>query len=627
VTDGFFSCGVAPIGVSGPVFNQVDIMNRRVDGLLATTLDLADDLSHYSVANFSFAIDPAPVQSYVIRSIDDGVVFDIVDLGTDFVIPDIGAVSITPVPLPTDAPPTPPDAPTPNIPNAPSAYHPTFGPAYTPIFGPVPTYEDLTSGIPFPTPRPITLPAPPDVNFGIPFTATPPVFDAEPPDAADFDYTEQAYDPLLVSEIKTAIQSMLAGTSGLPRVVEDMLFARQAEREGEQADIAVQQARDDTATLGFTMPTGPLQSKLMQVRQKSQLQKNTFGRDVMIRVHEVLVDQFKFGVAQGIALENVWIGLYGDIQNRRLQAAQVAVNIAIAVYNARVAQYQAAAAVYKTEADVYAARIQAELAKLQGYAEQIRAQQLIGELNQQDIAIYTARLGAVETNVRVYLAEIEAYTSLANTEKVKLDAYRTTIDVEQSKLSASQLELQIWNGQVQGQGLIQQAYQTRAQVYLGNVQAWRAKYDAQIERQRGEIAALAAETERYTARVGAITAQANVQVAKGQLIISNNTAKLQKYTADAQWVSTYNTALAEKIRMINDANAQNTNLALKNSEINAQNGLAAVETEAHALQAGTQVLAQLTSSMASNVNMNMGVSDSTNFSQSCSYQTSQVFDS
>lgn len=623
---GFFTCGVTPIGVAGPVFNQVTLMNNRVNTLLGTTLDLADQLATYQIANLSFNVDPTDVQTYAIRDIvfspSD---FDDVDTSGDMTVPDAPSTSIDDLPLPDDAPPTPGDAPIPTIPGAPTAYHPTFGATPTPIFPTTPTYEDLTAGVPLPELYPITLPSPPAVDFGIPFTATPPVFDAVAPDAHDFDYTEQAYDPLLVSEIKTAIQSMLAGTSGLPRVVEDALWARQAEREAEQAQNAVQDALADFASRGHTMPSGPLQSKLMQVRQNSQNQKNTLGRDVMVRIHETLIDQFKFGVAQGIALESAWIGLYSDVQNRRLQAAQVAVNIAIQVYNALVAQYQAQAAVYKTEADVYASRIQAELAKLQGYAEQIRAQQLVGEINQQLVALYTARLSAIETNVRVYVAEITAYREQVDAERLKLDTFRTSIEVENSKLQASQQEINIWSGQVQGQNLIQQAYATRTQAYLGNVQAWRAKYEAQVERQRGQIAVAEAETARYVALVNALRTKFEAMLQKGQLVVSNNAAKLQRYQAEGQVAASYNSALSEKIRMLNAANAQNTEIALKNGEINAQNGLAAVQSVLQALEHATQVLAQLTASFASNVNMNMQVSDSTAFSQQCSYATTQSF--
>jgi hypothetical protein len=625
MADGFFTCGVMPIGTGPVVFSQVDTMNRRVDQTLTTTLNLADSLASYQVANINFTVDPTPVQSYTIKTVDDATDFDAVEFDEFGPIPTIDAAFVTTPALPDGEPLPPGDAPPVDIPTPPTAYHPAFGLTPTIVFPAVPSYGDLTSGVPFPDLLPITLPPAPDVDFGIPFTATPPVFDARPPDAADFNYTEQAYDPLLVSEIKTAIQATLAGTTGLPRVVEEALWQREAEREAATAASAVRDAFDEMAARGFTLPNGPLQSKLLQVKQNSQNQKNSLGRDVMIRVHEVLVDQFKFGVAQGIALENTWIQLYSDIQNRRLQAARVAVDIAIQVYNALVAQYQAAAAVYKTQADVFATRIQAELAKLQAYSEQLRAQQLIGELNQQAVAIYTARLNAIEINVRAYLADIEAYGQKINGEKLKLDAFRTTIEIEDEKLKANQAEFQIWSGQLQGQQLIQQSFATRAQTYLGNVQAWRTKYEAQIDRQRGEIAALEAQTSRYVARIQGLTAQGNYQVARGQAIIAGNTAKVQRLQADVAMASSYNTALSEKIRMINAANAQNTELALKNGEINAQNGLAVAQLLEHAIATATQVLAQMTSSFASSVNMHANVSDATQFSQSCNYSTSQSF--
>jgi len=627
MADASFSCGVAPLGVVDDVKTQTTLMNHRVDETLTRALDVADRLTDYTIANLSFNVDPTAVQTYALSVVDNtGIEFQDVDTTGVGEAPTIGPASIPIVPQPGGSDPAPPSDPPPvQVDAAPQPYTPTFEPKPVLDFGDVPHYGDLTSGIPAPDLFAITLPTAPDVDFGVPFTGTKPVFTAEAPDAAMFNYTEQAYNPLLVNEIKTTIQAMLAGTTGLPRVVEDALWQRQAEREAEQAAAATQDAFYEMSQRGFTLPNGVLNSKLMQVRQNSQNQTNSLARDVMIQVHNVLVDQLKFGVAQGIALENVWVQLYTDVQNRRLQAAQVAVNIAISVYNALVAQYQAQSEVYKTEAAVYASLIQAELAKLQAYSEEIRAQQLIGELNQQQVAIYTARLQAIETNIRAYLADIQAYGEKAQVERVKLDAFRTTIEVEQTKLNATQQAVNVWTGKLQGQSLIQQAAQTRTQTYLGMVQARRSQYEMSIEQQRAEVEREQANTARFVAQVQGFSAKANALAQVGQIIVSSNAAKVQKYAADSQWTSAYNTALAEKIRMINAANAQNTDLALKNGEINVQNALSVSQLREHALAQGGQVLAQMTSSLASNVNMHLSASDSSQFGASCNWNTSQSF--
>src|SRR5699024_3528093 len=143
----------------------------------------------------------------------------------------------------------------------------------------------------------------------------------------------------------------------------------------------------------------------------------------------------------------------------------------------------------------------------------------------------------------------------------------------------------------------------------GNVQAWRTRYEARLDQQRGEIAVMQAETQRYGALIQGLTAKIEHQVQRGQAIIAANAAKVQKFSAEAQAASAYNSALGEKIRHLNDANNQNTQLALKNGEINASNALAIIQTTENALQTATQVIAQLAAAMSSNVNMNAGVSD------------------
>lgn len=623
MTGGFFTCGISPLGTAPEIFGQINIMNSRVNHLLSDTLQLVDNLATYQISNVSFNIDPTPILDIPIRDTVTDVDFNVVTFDDPGPIPTLTLQTIDTPALPDDAPTAPGDPPAPVIPVTPSAYMPHFPGNPDIIFPVIPSYGDLTSGVPFPDLFPITLPPPPEVDFNLLFTATPPVFDATPPDAHDFNYTEQAYDPLLVNEIKSVLQAMYAGTTGLPAVVEAAIWAREAEREAESAGRARDDALEEMAARGFELPSGLLSAKLSTVRQNTQNKEASLGRDVMIQVHNALLDQLKFGVQQGIALENVWANLFNEVQNRRLQAAQVAVNIAISVYNALVAQYQAAGAVYRVEADVYATRIQAELAKLQAYSEEIKAQQLIGELNQQEVAIYSARLNAIEINIRAYLANIQAYSEKLNGEKLKLDVFHEEISTEQIKLAASKLELDIYTGQLQGQELIQQAASTRAQTYMTNVTAWRTKYEVQIDRQKGQIAALEAEVSQYDALINGITAKINYQTAKGRALIEDNTARVQRYTAMTTHDSAYNQALAEKIRAINAANAANSEIALKNGEINAQNYIAVKETLEHAIATATQVMAQMTSAFASSVNMNAHASDATSFSQSCGYNTSQ----
>ncbi len=619
----FFTCGVLPLGVWPEIQGQIGLMNTRVNHLLDQTLSTVQDLATYQIANVSFHVDPTAILDYALRTTDPDVDIDPVVFEDPGSIPSIGPVAISTPAITDDAPTAPADPPPVDLPPVPQAYHPVFPLNPDIHFPTIPTYGDLTSGIPFPNLREIVLPMPPIVDFNLPFTAQPPVFDATPPDPRDFNYTEAAYDPLLVTEIKGVLQSMYAGTTGLPRVVEDALFAREAEREAELAEQARDDAFNEMAARGFPLPTGVLNGKLAEIQQNTQNKKASLGRDVMIRVHEALLDQLKFGVQQGIALENMWATLFNEIQNRRLQAAQVAVNISIAVYNALVAQYQAAAQVYQIEAEVYKTRIEAELAKLQAYSEELKAQQLIGELNEQDVRIYTARLQAIETNIHLYVAQLQGYGEQITGEKLKLDVFHEEISTEQIKLAANQQELAVYNGQLQGQSLIQQAAGTRAQTYMTNVTAWKTKYEAQLDRQRGEIAVATAETQRYEALIQALLGKVQFQTAKGRAIVDNNTARLQRLQALVSADSAFNSAMGEKIRALNAANAANTEIALKNGEINAQNYLAVKETLEHAIATATQILAQMTSSFASSVNLNGSASDGTSFSQSCGYQTSQ----
>ena len=94
-----FLCGVTPFGVSDQVFDQVSVMNGRVNSLLETSTALATELATYQISNLSFTVDPTVVQTYALRNVDIDVTFDDVIIGDDIDIPDLAPASVsTPAP-------------------------------------------------------------------------------------------------------------------------------------------------------------------------------------------------------------------------------------------------------------------------------------------------------------------------------------------------------------------------------------------------------------------------------------------------------------------------------------------------------------------------------------------------
>lgn len=621
-------CGVQPNAAQSVVLQQYNFLQGYIQSTLNSSIKLAEDIGLIQIPNLAFSVDITAPQQYSLRD-------------TISVLPTLQDVKLATLPgLPSDPgydnilPPVKPlltatdpgTAPAPIIDPTPAIYQPSFGPEPTLFFPTIPTYGDLTSGVPFPDLLGITLPTPPTVNIdAIQFLGTPPVFTAQDIDAADFAYVDPGYTPLLITDIKPVLESMLGGTSGLPAFVENAIWAREADREDGESMRAEQEVREDWAMRGQTLPGGVIDSKLMQVRQNSQNKRVSLGRDVMINIHKVLIDQLNQAIVQGIALENVWVNIYNAQQERQLQAARMAIDIAIAVYNAKVAKYRADADVFGIFAQVYKDQIEAELAKVQVYSEEIKAQALIEQINQDMVAIYTARLNAIKINVDVYLANIQAYTSQVQAQELILKAYQTSIEIEKSKLEASKLELEGWQTTIQGQQLIQEAWKTRIQAYAESVRAFVTEYEAEIERYKGDIQKMDAVTARFVGLLKGFDTIANYQRSIADVAIASNTSKVQAFTAQVSADSSYNQALVGKMKAIADSFRDATELALKNGEINVQSAIETVRLIEQAKTVAVQALTQIAGGLTSATSAHAGISDSTSAGYSCSTSLSETF--
>lgn len=627
MSDPFDCNGAVPNNAGAEVRSQLTALRRYADDAYNDALAVSHDLSTFAIPDLSFdstqlSFTGFPISDPTGLTPDlEEAEFDVISAPPPPTITMPGAMG-TPGPVPN----RPADAPPPVFGAAPDVYEPTFGPAPTIVMPEVPEYGDFAPDIPVPDMFPITLPDIPVIDLAsITFSSDRPTFTDPPPDAGEFDYVAEDYSPLVLAEVKQKVLDMLNGASGIPAAIESAIFARETERDDETAFQIEQAIREDWASRGFKRPSGPLDKLLGQARQKTRDNRSAKSRETAIRIQDVLLDQLKTAMATGISMEDLWTRLYTTIQDRRLQAAQVTVNLAIAVFNAKVALFNAEMQAYQVDAEVYKTRIEAELGKLQVYSESIKAQALIGTLNQQLIDIYSKRLEAVNTNVRIFAALIDAYSAQINGEKLKLEVYKTTLEAESTKLQASSIEAQIYGQTIQAENIKQQTAATRVQAYLANVQAYSTQYQAIISKFTAEISRVEAEARVYDSQIRGVEAQLGVTRVRIEEVTSRNQARIQGFVANTQAASTVNIAHAQLAEAKNATNKANADIAMKNAEINTGNALRAAGLLSEALQAGARVLTGIVSGAmaAGSVSANIQDSYSAQSSSSCSYSTTK----
>lgn len=626
---GSFNCWINPNSAADQVGHQMDLLRGYADIAFDRAIQVSDQLVNYNVAHNNVLLAPIQFADFPIS--DPTGYLPALD-ESNFVVPQMPPDPVITLPDdigdPGPAPTAPAEAPNPVFGLPPSVYTPTFGAAPDIVYPDVPQYGDITGDIPLPDLFDIVLPDAPDVDIdGIVFAGVRPTFTANTPDADDFDYTEVPYDPLMVDQLTAKLTDMLNGQSGIPLIIENALWEREAEREFGEALRAEQDVVADWGSRGFSRPGGQVAALLERARQNNQNQRNQKSRDVAIRVQEVLIQQLDKAVTSGIALEDVWVRLYSSVQDRRLQAAQVAVNISIAVFNAHVSLFNAEMQGYQIDAQVYKERIEAEIAKVQLFAEQIRAQSLVSQINQQAVELYRAQLSAVEVNVRAYLGFVQAYTAQLDGERLKLDVYRTTLEAENTKLQSSSLQVQIFGQLVQAESVKQQAYVGRTQSYVASISAWQTQYQALIERFRAELGLAETQTKVYDAKVRGLEATLGIINSQINEITQRNTARIQGFSAMAQAAGITNDAQARRALARTETNKANAELSINVGGINVSNAQRASTITLEALQAASRVLAQLASGSLAAGSVSAAIQDSTSASAGCSYNTQQIVQS
>lgn len=531
----------------------------------------------------------------------------------EFILP---AVPTAP-PLPT-APADPGDAPEPDAPQRPQLVD--YAPPDIDTNIPIPQYTDVTSEVPFPTLRPITLPTPPVLNIDdIQFEGTTPVFTGTPPDPADFQFENAEYSSDLTASIKQAILAQLGGGTGLPPGVETALFERAREREYELADRNVQQTTEEWAAKGHRIPGGPLARQIDRQRYDANTKISQLNRDQYIEAWRIQIEQFRNGLSTALAYEDATMRLFAQSEDRRLQAVRMKLDLTLAVYNAAISKYNADANVFQVQAQVYRDRFSAEQVKVQVFSEQLRAQQLIGELNEQDVRIFAERLRALQINADIYRARIDGYTAQFQAINARINVYRAQLESNGQLVSMYEADTRSFGELVRASLSRTERFTALASMYSQQVGAWRTQYegllkgyDSEVEKARLQRDVYAANSDRLQGWVQGETGRIRALTEKYQAIAAEIGARSETERTKYSLALSIAQASIERMRSAAD-------ILMKNGEINIQSGLTAANLLLRAKETAATTLSQLAAGMTSAANVNASISDSSSSSLSYSF--------
>ncbi len=323
------------------------------------------------------------------------------------------------------------------------------------------------------------------------FNGTPPVVDFDAPDAVFINWTEPQYASELYDALHERVKAMMAGGTGLPAAIEDALFARARERDGAETRRAVQEAFDTWAGRGFSMPPGMLVKQVAVVQEQGRLRAAETNRDILIEAAKWEIENLRFAVQQGMALEQLTINLFENTVKRAFEAARFHAESQISLLNARIAVFNAKNEGFRMTVEVYKTALEAALSKLQAYKVAVEAEALKGEINKQKVEVFKARLQAVMANVDIFKALMDGAKVKADAVRAQIESYKADVQVYAERIAAEKVKFDAYESRVKAEMAKADMHESNVRAYAATVQGIASKADA-----KSRVAQIAAEAAR-----------------------------------------------------------------------------------------------------------------------------------
>lgn len=358
-----------------------------------------------------------------------------------------------------------------------------------------------------------------------------PDFDGVPPSISGITvpnvfirWSEPEYKSELLDDITSYIKEGMKGGTGLPAVIEEALFNRSRSRESKETNRAVQEVVNDWATRNFSMPPGMLVKQVAGIREQGQLKAGELNRDILIEASKMEIEQLRFLVQQGMSLEQLTVNIFNNFANRLFEVAKYNAESQINVFNAQISLFNAQNDSFRVLSDVYKTKLEGALAKLTAYKTAVDAQIAIGQINEQYVAVYRAKMDAVLSNVEVYKAMVQGASVRADVIKNQFDAYRADVQAYSEQITAEKVKVEAYEAQMRGETSKVGLFDAQARAYASTVQGvqakasvkgqqiqlkmeaarvWIGKYQADLEAYKSELQANLSDVQQNTAAFGA----------------------------------------------------------------------------------------------------------------------------
>jgi len=324
-----------------------------------------------------------------------------------------------------------------------------------------------------------------------------------------------------LTRIEDQLAKYLDGGTGLKPEVEDAIYSRARGKNDAEARRVRDQALNDAATRGFTLPTGALMSAMQQARQAGADTNARAASEIVAMQAEMEQKNLQFAVTTSTGLRTAMVSAtLGYLQsvvalNGQASAyAQSMVNALVETYNASVRLYTAKIEGYKADAQVYQTLVQSALVGIEVYKAEIQALQALTQVDMSRVAVYRARIDVLTSLTTMYKTQVDATVSKASLERLKVDLFQAQVQAYGAQVTAKTAEWQGFTAQVGGNVAKLKMRESEIGAYSAQVAGYKASIDAQSAATQAQAMTNDARAKQYIASVEAYKA---VVMSKGEV--------------------------------------------------------------------------------------------------------------
>lgn len=426
-----------------------------------------------------------------------------------------------------------------------------------------------------------------------------------------------------LSSLCPRLSELLSGTStGIPADVAQALRDRAFAAEDRQATQAEAEALTDWQARGFTLPGGALEAKLATIRTLNRDKKAQLNRDLWLEEAKLEIENLRFAIQQGIAYEGLlresWARLYTIVQ----AMAQSEIDSLIKILGAALDLYRTQMEGWKVEFETIKDQLQVELAKLEVYKSELEAQKLIGQLNQQDVDLYTAQWNALNVQAALYRAQIDAANGLLQAELAKLQEAESKVRIYTAQVGAYETRWKAYGIAADAEKTKVGLYDSQARAFAARVEAYSGQVNAVKIISDTEVSALKLQLDEWQTAVEQYKAELQTELGRIVAVVQGSGIETDIYKAEVVAETGYTDYVAKRLDHTLNVSKLQSDIALKTKELIQAKDLTMAKIAQDALDGIARTGAQLAGSAMSAMNVHAGLSSSS----SSAYQETHYYD-